>query len=358
MTESFSFKPGTTIKRTNGSIGNDVHLCKEQYKCLAATREIDESLRNPDGGMKRAQHVDIPTLRLETMSLAPRKSKQLDMMPWEVERRRSSMSAQSRRNSILSVSLFDFTFSPQHTSRPTFETDVDPFAPLSIHEGIPMTGIGRQQPNQSIEAMRFSPDYRASYHSHILSDRSESSAMSTPSPRYSMVGATPTAVHSRSNQIVSPPGGPQQYRASYSSPVKMPATLKPVITPDQALKPSPFGVRPAYKKQSRAMIAKLPLSNDDEEDDEEDDDEDDDGSHRFKAFHEEKWTFRYKELLEYHKENGHAAVPHTFPKNPQLARWYVRLSASAVAKRKDAFLVADHSACLTSRSFFVPRFHL
>jgi Helicase associated domain len=258
------------------------------------------------------------------MSLAPRKSKLLDMMPWEVERRRSSMSAQSRRNSILSVSLFDFTFSPQHASRPTFDADADPFAPLSIHEGIAMTGIGRQQPNQSSEAIRFSPEYRNSYHSHLLSDRSESSAMSTPSPRYSMVGATPIAVHSRSNQIVS--SGHQQYRTSYSSPVKMSATLKAVITPDQSLKSSPFGVRPVYKKQSSAAIAKLPLSND--EDDDEDDDEDEDGSHRFKAFHEEKWTFRYKELLEYHKDHGHAAVPHTFPKNPQLARWYVTLSTS------------------------------
>lgn len=55
------------------------------------------------------------------------------------------------------------------------------------------------------------------------------------------------------------------------------------------------------------------------------DDEDDDASggdpQRFKKFHEEKWTLRYNELLQFLKENGHAGVPHTYPKNQQLARW-------------------------------------
>lgn len=45
---------------------------------------------------------------------------------------------------------------------------------------------------------------------------------------------------------------------------------------------------------------------------------------RFKPFHEEKWTIRYKELLLYQQENGHAAVPHTYPRNQQLARWIKR----------------------------------
>ena len=45
---------------------------------------------------------------------------------------------------------------------------------------------------------------------------------------------------------------------------------------------------------------------------------------RFKPFHEEKWTQRYQELLEFRRENGHSAVPHTYPKNPQLARWIKR----------------------------------
>ena len=45
---------------------------------------------------------------------------------------------------------------------------------------------------------------------------------------------------------------------------------------------------------------------------------------RFKPFHEEKWTHRYKELLEFRRAFGHSAVPHTYPKNPQLARWIKR----------------------------------
>lgn len=47
-------------------------------------------------------------------------------------------------------------------------------------------------------------------------------------------------------------------------------------------------------------------------------------SQRFKPFHEEKWSLRHKELLQFHKSNGHSAVPHTYPKNPQLARWVKR----------------------------------
>ncbi|GAX27788.1 hypothetical protein FisN_13Hh106 [Fistulifera solaris] len=61
-----------------------------------------------------------------------------------------------------------------------------------------------------------------------------------------------------------------------------------------------------------------------EDDDDDDDDEDGDGSNRFKPFHEEKWTLRYKELLAFHAQHGHAAVPHTYPPNPQLARWVKR----------------------------------
>ncbi len=61
-----------------------------------------------------------------------------------------------------------------------------------------------------------------------------------------------------------------------------------------------------------------------EDDDDDDDDEDGDGSNRFKPFHEEKWTLRYKELLGFNAQHGHAAVPHTYPPNPQLARWVKR----------------------------------
>jgi Helicase associated domain len=63
---------------------------------------------------------------------------------------------------------------------------------------------------------------------------------------------------------------------------------------------------------------------DDDEGDYDDDDDDENNLNRFKPFHEEKWSLRYKELLEFHKEHGHAAVPHTYPPNPQLARWVKR----------------------------------
>jgi hypothetical protein len=45
---------------------------------------------------------------------------------------------------------------------------------------------------------------------------------------------------------------------------------------------------------------------------------------RFKPFHEEKWSQRYEDLLAFHKQNGHAAVPHTYPPHQQLARWIKR----------------------------------
>ncbi|KAG7342389.1 helicase domain protein [Nitzschia inconspicua] len=45
---------------------------------------------------------------------------------------------------------------------------------------------------------------------------------------------------------------------------------------------------------------------------------------RFKPFHEEKWNQRYEELLAFRRRHGHAAVPHTYPPNQQLARWIKR----------------------------------
>ena len=50
----------------------------------------------------------------------------------------------------------------------------------------------------------------------------------------------------------------------------------------------------------------------------------DSSQQRFKPFHEVKWSHRFKELLDFHKMYGHAAVPHTYPANPQLARWVKR----------------------------------
>jgi hypothetical protein len=245
-------------------------------------------------------------------------------MPWEVERRLSSMSAQSRRNSILSVSLFDIAFSPHNSSRATIDADADPFAPLSIHEGISIAEP-RTDHHLSVDSTRYSNGYNASYPSQLLTDRSESSVASVPSSVYGMVGPTPSMIQSLNGHIMKSSKIATQYGTSYSSPIKFPVTLHSIVTPDQSVKSSPFGSRLAEKKR-KTLISKLPLSNDDDEEDEDDEDDDldiddEDPELRFKAYHEEKWTFRYKELLEYYREHGHAAVPHTYQKNLQLARW-------------------------------------
>lgn len=49
-------------------------------------------------------------------------------------------------------------------------------------------------------------------------------------------------------------------------------------------------------------------------------DEDD----RFKRFQNTQWHDKFQELLAFRKENGHCQVPHTWPPNPQLARWVKR----------------------------------
>ena len=45
---------------------------------------------------------------------------------------------------------------------------------------------------------------------------------------------------------------------------------------------------------------------------------------RFRAFHEKKWDERLLELRSFRQQHGHSLVPHTYPSNPQLARWVKR----------------------------------
>lgn len=45
---------------------------------------------------------------------------------------------------------------------------------------------------------------------------------------------------------------------------------------------------------------------------------------RFKPFHEERWDQKLLELRVFRKRHGHCLVPHTYPPNPQLARWVKR----------------------------------
>jgi hypothetical protein len=70
------------------------------------------------------------------------------------------------------------------------------------------------------------------------------------------------------------------------------------------------------------VSGKSSFDNTDDEDFEDQYSQDDEN--RFKPFHEEKWSVRYMELVQFHREHGHAAVPHTYPPNQQLARWVKR----------------------------------
>ena len=45
---------------------------------------------------------------------------------------------------------------------------------------------------------------------------------------------------------------------------------------------------------------------------------------RFRAFHEKKWDERLLELRAFRQQHGLSLVPHTYPSNPQLARWVKR----------------------------------
>jgi len=45
---------------------------------------------------------------------------------------------------------------------------------------------------------------------------------------------------------------------------------------------------------------------------------------KFRPYQDEKWQERYNELVDFCQKNGHCLVPHTFPKNPALARWVKR----------------------------------
>lgn len=97
------------------------------------------------------------------------------------------------------------------------------------------------------------------------------------------------------------------------------------IVSDRAVIPDPTRRTMPSETTQQTLISRVirPI-NINEDDDDDDEDEDGDGLNRFKPFHEEKWTLRYKELLLFHSQHGHAAVPHTYPPNPQLARWVKR----------------------------------
>jgi len=225
-----------------------------------------------------------------------------------MSRRRSSSSRRdstgSRRNSLLSISLFDFPPTPGGQREITSSYgDCDPFAPLSLSEPLPFSqqlehgnSMSSQQRSQTID--------------RLLGDRSESSGVSIP---------TVVSASSYSSRSIMPLSNASML-ASSTNPMDQYQRHNP-ITPNHTMVSKPT-LGSVTSSSTLAMAAPVKSLGEDQVPYDEDNDEL--NQHRFKPFHEEKWSLRYKELLEFHKENGHAAVPHTYPANPQLARWVKR----------------------------------
>ena len=217
-------------------------------------------------------------------------------LAWDGVRRNSLANITSRRSSLLSVSLFDF-FPPTRSDDNTQDLPCDPFAPLSINEGInlaksPQHSRGVRHPGA------------------FLNDRSESSVPSVSASSYSSSShATPKVGLAMDRSFrnhdyeshISP-----RIQEDYQSPVRSTMMASPVKSAYPASVSSAGVAKPPFMEEAAG------------------EDGDDSQQQRFKPFHEEKWSLRYKELLEFHKEFNHSAVPHTYPKNPQLARWVKR----------------------------------
>jgi Helicase associated domain len=270
-------------------------------------------------------------------------------------RRQSGMSAArrdsvgSRRNSLLSATLLDFPLTPGNKEHALFcYTDPDPFAPLSFSEPLPLTPtVSRTQ----------------TVFDRLLGDRSESSVVSVPTivslgsystsqnqgnqhaPSVSVEHATSHMIynqnpmdHGQMNQVVTP------YEATSSSFAK---------TKSAGVTSQPMTVSSSFSTLKRQVVTKSRAKEDDDDDDEDDDDDDDSSPNRFKPFHEEKWSLRYHELLEFHKMHGHAAVPHTYPANPQLARWVKRQRRQYKLRRENrqSTMTTDRLDLLSSVGF-------
>ena len=227
-----------------------------------------------------------------------------DPFHWE-NYSKSAMNEPSRRNSLLSdrrnslltaMSAFEFSMFPPPMSHRSEHEDIDPFAPLSIEDELHSKSMLKQSAFQSP-------------YDRVLTDRSESSGDSTPSLQSSTA---------HSSQSIDPfstlSGSQQQGNGMFNFHDDLPG---------QGFDDSPFEAfsAPAPTALSSSFSSR---SDDSVLDDAEGDGDDSADSQRFKRFHEEKWSHRYKELLAFHREFGHSAVPHTFPRNPQLARWVKR----------------------------------
>ncbi|MFK7826445.1 MAG: helicase associated domain-containing protein [Oligoflexales bacterium] len=66
---------------------------------------------------------------------------------------------------------------------------------------------------------------------------------------------------------------------------------------------------------------------------------------RFKSFQIDSWNTRYNELIQFYQAYQHVNVPHTYPANPQLARWVKR------QRRQHKLLQQGHSSTLSIERF-------
>ncbi|KAL3928067.1 MAG: hypothetical protein SGBAC_012807 [Bacillariaceae sp.] len=92
-----------------------------------------------------------------------------------------------------------------------------------------------------------------------------------------------------------------------------PATIPATTTTATTTATTTTTAAPSTKKSSKKADMKKNSAADDSEDDT-----------RFKRFQNTQWSQKFQELLAFRKENGHCQVPHTWPPNPQLARWVKR----------------------------------
>ena len=213
----------------------------------------------------------------------------------EPSRRNSLLDA--RRNSLLTaMSAFEFSMFPPPSLSHHVHYEGDPFAPLAIEDELHTKILMNQS------------SYQSSLVDRVLSDRSESSGDTAPSLQSSAA--------SRGSHAVDPfmTLSHQQGNGLFNFQEEVPG---------HDYDDAPFT---AFSSPASAPPAVSSFISDNSVDDAVDDAEGDDNadSQRFKQFHEEKWSHRYKELLAFHREFGHSAVPHTFPRNPQLARWVKR----------------------------------
>lgn len=221
--------------------------------------------------------------------------------------RRDSTGSLARRGSLLSTSLLDFPLTPAgRTDGITsfgYSTEPDPFAPLSFSEPLPLLSPTVLSRPTGL------PD-------RLLGDRSEASIPSVISAgSYSTAPSMPSFPNFHMGSSV------DQRRSHFHHLDNHLARHNP-ITPVHSMNEKQKLSTMATSLPSTAPITSLSMN--ESYDDSQEDGGEDDNNHRFKPFHEEKWSLRYKELLEFHKQHGHAAVPHTYPPNPQLARWVKR----------------------------------